>query len=65
VNATGIFWLGRSDGKVYSSGLAPVPPQLRATGPAPACAIAVQGANIYWTSCEKGVKSGRIMHFGK
>jgi hypothetical protein len=71
VNATGIFWLGRSDGKVYSSGLAamppqpPQPPQLRATGPAPACAIAVQGANIYWTSCEKGSNAGRIMHFGK
>jgi hypothetical protein len=62
-DATSLFWLVPSSGEVHATDIQD-PKSIvvtKAKGSTPVCAIAVDDMNIYWTSCEKGSPTGRVM----
>lgn len=56
----GIAWVTPSTGEVYAGAIAGNPAP-KAKGPTPGCAVAIDGTDVYWTSCKSGAKTGRIM----
>lgn len=59
---TGVAWMIPSTGEVVAGGAGGTP-SVKAKGPAPGCAVAIDGSTLYWTSCAPTLKNGRVMSF--